>query len=114
MDKRMTKNRVVITGMGAMTPIGSTIEALWSNLLAGVSGIGPLTKVNPDDFPSKVGAELTDFDPTMYMDKKDAKRMDLFTQYALAAAKVAIEDAKLNIDESNAERVGVWVGSGIG
>ena len=110
----MTKNRVVITGMGAMTPIGSTIEALWSNLLAGVSGIGPLTKVNPDDFPSKVGAELTDFDPTMYMDKKDAKRMDLFTQYALAAAKVAVEDAKLNIDESNAERVGVWVGSGIG
>ncbi|PXW93114.1 3-oxoacyl-[acyl-carrier-protein] synthase II [Streptohalobacillus salinus] len=110
----MTRKRVVVTGMGAITPIGSTIDELWRNLLAGHSGVGPITKVNADDFPAKVAAELTDFDASDYMEKKDAKRMDLFTQYALAAAKLAVADAKLEINEENNERVGVWVGSGIG
>ncbi|SEO50564.1 3-oxoacyl-[acyl-carrier-protein] synthase II [Amphibacillus marinus] len=110
----MTKKRVVVTGMGAITPLGSTIEQLWDNLIAGVSGIDFLTKVNPDDFPAKVAAEVKDWDASLYMDKKDAKRMDLFTQYAVGAAKLAIDDAKLVINEDNASRVGVWVGSGIG
>ncbi|NMA90436.1 MAG: beta-ketoacyl-ACP synthase II [Amphibacillus sp.] len=110
----MGQKRVVVTGMGAITPLGSTIDQFWSNLIAGKSGIDFVTKVNKDDFPAKVAGEIKDFDPILYMDKKDAKRMDLFTQYALAAAKLAVDDAKLKIDESNAEQVGVWVGSGIG
>lgn len=110
----MTKKRVVVTGLGTVSPLGNTIEQLWSNLVQGISGIDYLTKVNRDDFPAKVAAEVKDWDPTQYIDKKEAKRMDLFTQYAVAAAKMAVEDAKLDINDENAARVGVWVGSGIG
>ncbi len=110
----MGRKRVVVTGMGAVTPLGSTVDQLWSHLIAGKSGIDFITKVNIDDFPAKVAAEVKDFDPLLYMDKKESKRMDLFTQYAVGAAKMAVEDAKLTIDETNAEQVGVWVGSGIG
>ncbi|WP_182200042.1 beta-ketoacyl-ACP synthase II [Paraliobacillus salinarum] len=110
----MTKKRVVITGMGTVSPLGNTIDQLWSNLIEGNSGIDYFTKVNKDDFPAKVGAEVKNWDPTQYMDKKDVKRMDLFTQYAVAAAKMAVEDANLEINDENASRVGVWVGSGIG
>ena len=98
---------------GCNNTLGSTIDQFWSNLIAGKSGIDFVTKVNKDDFPAKVAGEIKDFDPILYMDKR-CKRMDLFTQYALAAAKLAVDDAKLKIDESNAEQVGVWVGSGIG
>ncbi|MFB1050077.1 beta-ketoacyl-ACP synthase II [Paraliobacillus sp. JSM ZJ581] len=110
----MTKKRVVVTGMGTVSPLGNTIDQLWSNLIEGKSGIDYFTKVNKDDFPAKVAAEVKDWDPTQYIDKKEAKRMDLFTQYAVAAAKMAVEDAKLDINDENASRVGVWVGSGIG
>ncbi|MCZ0703925.1 3-oxoacyl-[acyl-carrier-protein] synthase II/nodulation protein E [Natronobacillus azotifigens] len=110
----MENRRVVVTGLGAITPLGNTINQLWDNLIAGNSGIDYLTKVNKDDFPAKVAAEVKDWDPTLYMDKKDAKRMDLFTQYAVAAAKLAVEDAKLVITPEIANNVGVWVGSGIG
>lgn len=110
----MGRKRVVVTGMGAVTPLGSTVDQLWSHLIAGKSGIDFITKVNKDDFPAKVAGEVKDFDPLLYMDKKESKRMDLFTQYAVGAAKMAVEDAKLTIDETNAEQVGVWVGSGIG
>lgn len=108
------RKRVVVTGMGAITPLGSELDTFWENLKAGQSGIREVTKVNKDDFPSKVAAEVTDWDASLYMDKKEAKRMDLFTQYAVGAAKIAVDDANLTIDESNADRVGVWVGSGIG
>lgn len=110
----MEKRRVVITGLGAVTPIGNKIDEMWTNLLKGNSGIDYITKVNKDDFPAKVAGEIKDWDPSIYMDKKDAKRMDLFTQYAVAAARMAVEDAKLEITEDIAPRIGVWVGSGIG
>lgn len=110
----MEKRRVVITGLGIVSPVGNTVEEAWANILSGVSGVKPLTRVNPDDYPVKVAAEITDFNPEEYMDKRDARKMDRFTQYAVAAAKMAVENAHLTIDESNAVRIGVWVGSGIG
>ncbi|WP_456275878.1 beta-ketoacyl-ACP synthase II [Bacillus sp. AK128] len=110
----MQKKRVVVTGLGILSPIGNNLDVTWNNLINGVSGIGPLTRVNPDDFPAKVAAELKDFNPEDFMDRKDAKKMDRFTQYALAASLMAVKDANLTITEENAPRVGVWIGSGIG
>lgn len=110
----MQKKRVVITGLGAVTPVGNNVEDMWSSIKKGDSGIDYLTRVDREAFPVHVAAEIKDFDPYLYMEKRDSKRMDLFTQYAVAASRMAVEDAKLTIDESNAERVGVWIGSGIG
>lgn len=110
----MEKKRVVITGLGAVTPVGNDVETAWTNVINGVSGIGRLTRLDPDLFPAKVAAELKDFDIEKYVDKKEARRMDRFTQYAVAAAKMAVEDANLTINDENAPRIGVWVGSGIG
>ncbi|WP_027964949.1 beta-ketoacyl-ACP synthase II [Halalkalibacillus halophilus] len=110
----MTKRRVVVTGLGTVSPIGNDVKTMWDNLIAGEVGIGPVTKVNPDEFPTKLAAELKDFDPANYMDKKEARRMDLFTQYAVAASKMALDDAKLEITDEIADRTGVWIGSGIG
>ncbi|MFC0301652.1 beta-ketoacyl-ACP synthase II [Virgibacillus soli] len=110
----MKARRVVVTGLGAVTPVGNDVQSMWGNIIAGKSGIDFVTRVNKDEFPAKIAAEVKDFDPLLYMDKKDARKMDLFTQYAVAASKMAVEDAKLVIDEKNADRVGVWIGSGIG
>ncbi len=110
----MEKKRVVITGLGAVTPVGNDVETAWTNVINGVSGIGRLTRLDPDLFPAKVAAELKDFEIEKYVDKKEARRMDRFTQYAVAAAKMAVEDADLTINDENAPRIGVWVGSGIG
>lgn len=110
----MKKNRVVVTGMGAVTPLGNDAQTTWNNVLNGQSGIDFITRVDKEQFPVKVAAEVKDFDAKKHMDRKEARRMDLFTQYAVAAARMAVEDAKLTIDESNAERVGVWIGCGIG
>ncbi|MED0660728.1 beta-ketoacyl-ACP synthase II [Bacillus smithii] len=110
----MEKRRVVVTGLGAVTPVGLNVETTWENIINGVSGIKPLTRVNPDEFPAKVAAEINDFNPEDYLERKEARKMDRFTQYAVAAAIQAVKDADLIIDESNAERVGVWIGSGIG
>lgn len=111
----MSKDRrVVVTGLGAVTPVGNEVATMWKNIVAGNSGIGPITKVNKEDFPVHVAAELKDYDPTLHISKRDARRMDPFTQYAVSASKMAVEDAKLTIDESIADRVGVWIGSGIG
>lgn len=110
----MKERRVVITGLGAVTPVGNDVASMWESIVAGKSGIDITTRVNPDDYPAKVAAELKDFDPLKYIDKKDVRRMDPFTQYAVAASKMAVEDAGLVIDDSNSERVGVWIGSGIG
>lgn len=108
------KRRVVVTGLGAVTPLGNDVETTWKNVIAGKNGVGPVTRVNPDDFPAKVAGEVKDFDPTLFMEKKETKRMDRFAQYAVAAAKMAVKDADLNITDENATRVGVWIGSGIG
>lgn len=110
----MTKNRVVVTGLGVVSPVGNDVSTMWDHLISGHVGIGELTRVNADDFPTKIAAEVKDFDPKKYMEKKDARKMDLFTQFAVAAAKMALDDAELTIDDSNAERTGVWIGSGIG
>ena len=110
----MDKKRVVVTGLGALTPIGNDTETSWKNVIAGVSGVGPLTLINIEGLPAKVAAELKDFNPEDYMDRKDARRMDRFTQYALAASFMAVKDAELTITEEIAPRVGVWIGSGIG
>ncbi|OCB96999.1 beta-ketoacyl-ACP synthase II [Bacillus amyloliquefaciens] len=110
----MSKKRVVVTGLGALSPLGNDAETSWKNAIGGVSGIGPITRVESDEYPAKVAAELKDFNVENYMDKKEARKMDRFTQYAVVAAKMAVEDAGLNITEEIAPRVGVWVGSGIG
>lgn len=108
------KKRVVVTGIGAISPVGNDAKTSWENVLAGKSGIGPLTRLNPDDFSAKVAAEVKDFDVEKYVERKEARKMDRFTHYALAAALMAVEDANLKIDESNANQIGVWIGSGIG
>ncbi|WP_042149019.1 beta-ketoacyl-ACP synthase II [Paucisalibacillus sp. EB02] len=110
----MSERRVVVTGLGAVTPIGNDVQTMWESLLAGKSGIDFVTQVNKDEFPAKVAAEVKDFDPTLYVDKKDARKMDPFTQFAVAASKMALQDAKLEVSEDIAHRVGVWIGSGIG
>jgi 3-oxoacyl-[acyl-carrier-protein] synthase II len=110
----MEKRRVVVTGVGAVTPLGIDIETTWKNIIAGKSGIGPLTRVNADEYPAKVSAEVKDFDPENFMDRKEARKMDRFTQFAVAAAQMAVKDANLIINEENSGRVGVWIGSGIG
>ncbi|KMJ58117.1 3-oxoacyl-ACP synthase [Bacillus sp. LL01] len=110
----MPKRRVVVTGLGAVTPIGLNVNEAWENAIKGVSGVGPLTRVDSEKFPAKVAAEITNFNAEDFMDKKEARRMDRFTQYAIAASLMAVKDANLDITEEIAPRVGVWVGSGIG
>ncbi|MBS4188870.1 beta-ketoacyl-ACP synthase II [Bacillus sp. FJAT-49705] len=110
----MNKRRVVITGIGAVTPLGNDAETTWKNALAGVSGVGPLTRLNADEYPAKVAAEVKDFNAELFIDKKDARKMDRFTHYAVAASLMAVKDANLTINEENAHRIGVWIGSGIG
>ncbi|KGR83848.1 beta-ketoacyl-ACP synthase II [Lysinibacillus odysseyi] len=108
------KRRVVVTGIGAVTPLGNTAEETWSAIKAGKSGVGPLTRVDAEKFPAKVAAEVKDFDVEQYVERKEARKMDRFTHYALAASMMAHKDSGLEINEENAHRVGVWIGSGIG
>ncbi|EAC2299645.1 beta-ketoacyl-ACP synthase II [Listeria monocytogenes] len=110
----MDKRRVVVTGVGAVTPIGNDAETSWENAKKGVNGVAKMTRLNPDDFPVKISAELKDFDVEKYLEKKEARKMDRFTHYAIASAEMAVQDSGLVIDDSNANRVGVWIGSGIG
>ncbi len=110
----MQKRRVVVTGIGAVTPVGNDVETSWQNIINGVTGVGPLTRLNPDDFPAKVAGELKDFNIEAYVERKEARKMDKFTHYAIAAATMAVKDADLTINDENAARVGVWIGSGIG
>ena len=110
----MMKRRVVVTGIGAVTPVGNTAKEAWEAVLAGKSGIGPLTRLDASQYPVSVAAEVKDFSIETWIDKKEARKMDRFTQFALAAAIEAVEDAKLVIHNDNANRVGVWIGSGIG
>lgn len=111
---RMEKRRVVVTGIGAVTPLGNDAETTWNNIIEGVSGIGPVTRLNADDFPAKVAAEVKEFNVENFIDKKDARKMDRFTHYAVAASLMAVKDSGLEINDENAPRVGVWIGSGIG
>ncbi len=106
--------RCVITGMGAVTPLGSTVESFWNGISNGECGIELIKKFDTTEFKAKVGGEVKDFNPELYMTKKDVKRNDPFAVYALAAATQAMENSGLEITDDNAERVGVIVGSGIG
>jgi len=106
--------RVVITGLGIVSPVGTGLEKFWSSLIAGVSGIGPVTRFDPTRFRTKIAGEVTDFEPTLYMDKKEARRMDRFTQFAVAASGMALRDAGLNLELENKDRIGVILGSGVG
>jgi len=106
--------RVVVTGLGVVSPLGTGVKDNWDALLAGRSGIGTITHFDASDLPSQIAGEVTDFDATNYMDKKEVRKTDYFIQYALAAAQMAIEDSGFTIDDSNAERVGTLVGAGLG
>lgn len=107
-------NRVVITGIGALSPIGNDAKTTWDNALKGVNGIDKITRIDTDDYNVHLAGELKDFNIEDHIDRKEARRMDRFTQYAVVAAREAVKDAQLNINEKNADRIGVWIGSGIG
>ena len=113
-EDRMENRRVVITGIGAVTPLGNNIETTWEAIKNGKSGVGPLTRLDSDLFSAKVAAEVKDFSIEEYVEKKEARKMDRFTHYALAASIMAMKDANLELDEKTALRTGVWIGSGIG
>ena len=111
----MDKNRrVVVTGMGAITPIGNSVEEFWNGIKEGKTGFGPITYFDTADYRCKLAAEVKDFDPTQYMDKKSARRMEQFCQFAVAAAGQAIADAGLTMEQEDPYMVGCSVGSGIG
>lgn len=109
---------MVVTGLGVVSPIGNDLSTFWNNLLNGVSGAGPLTHFDPDSFPSefttRIAAEVKDFDPLPFIDKKEVRKMDIFIQYAVAAAKMAVENAGLDLGKEDLDEVGVYIGSGIG
>ena len=110
----MDQNRVVITGMGAITPLGLDVNTTWQNIVAGKSGVGRITQFDPTEYDVQFAGEIKDFDPANYMDPKDARRSDRFTQIALAARVEALSQSGLVIDESNEYDVGVIFGSGVG
>ncbi|RZM76131.1 beta-ketoacyl-ACP synthase II [Leptolyngbya iicbica] len=110
----LEKKRVVITGLGATTPIGNNLDSYWQGLLAGKSGVGPITHFDAAKHTTQIAAEVKGFDPCEFMDRKDAKRMDRFSQFAVATSKQALADAQLEINDLNAEQVGVMIGTGIG
>ena len=107
------ERRVVVTGIGVISPLGKK-DQLWENLLKGVSGVGRVTRFDASEYPVQIAAEVKDFDPAEYLEPKEIRRMDLFCQYAVAAAIQSLMDAELKITEENAHRVGVLIGSGIG
>jgi len=107
--------RVVVTGMGVVSPVGNSLDEFWSSLIAGKSGVSAISHFDPEGINSKIAAEVDDFSPTEFgLDRKDARRMDKYAQFAVAVSNMAVEDSGLEINEDNAERVGVLVGSGIG
>jgi 3-oxoacyl-[acyl-carrier-protein] synthase II len=106
--------RVVVTGLGALTPVGNTADEFWSSLLQGRSGIGPITRFDTTDFPTRIEGEVRGFDPLNFVDKKEARRLDPYLQYAVAASVLAVRDAALDTAKVDATRFGVLIGSGIG
>ena len=110
----MVRRRVVITGLGIVSPVGNTVEQAWQNILAGHSGIDRVTRFDVSSFPVQIAGEVKDFDITQYLPAKDARRMDTFIHYGMAAGIQAIKDAGLEAHPANAERIGVSIGSGIG
>jgi 3-oxoacyl-[acyl-carrier-protein] synthase II len=110
----MTKRRVVVTGLGIVSPVGIGLAQAWDNLVNGRSGVGPITKFDATPLSTRIAAEVKGFEPAQWMPPKEVRRSDTFIHYGIAATRMALDDAGLAIDESNAERTGVIVGSGIG
>jgi len=110
----MSKRRVVVTGMGIVSPVGNSIDVAWNNIVNGNSGIDQLTHFDTTNFACTIAGEIRDFEIEQYITKKDARKMDPFIHYGMAAGIDAIKDANLTIDAENAERIGVYVGAGIG
>lgn len=114
MVKPPEDERVVITGLGCITPLGIGVEDSWRAVLEGKSGIGPLTHFDASEYTSRIAGEVKGFDPEQFMDPKEVRKADRFVQFAVAATKMALEDAGIEINSHNAERIGVYIGSGIG
>src|SRR5919198_1888656 len=114
MEHDRPNRRVVVTGLGAITPLGTGLEKTWKALCAGRSGIRRITRFDPSEYPSQIAGEVLDFNPADYIDKKEIKKMDLFIHYAVGASHMAMDDAGLKITSENAPRVGVYIGAGIG
>lgn len=110
----LTKPRVVVTGIGVVTPLGNSVEKTWAGLMAGKSGAGPITKFDAANFPVRFACEVKEFDPLEYVEKKEARKMGAFTHYAIAASDEALADSGLRITSENAERIGTYISSGIG
>ncbi len=110
----MSKRRVVVTGLGLLTPVGNTVEDSWKNIVAGKSGIAPITSFDASQFSTRISGSVKDFDATQYLSPKDLKKMDTFIHFGLAAGIQALEDSGLEVTDENAERIGVAIGSGIG
>lgn len=110
----MDKRRVVVTGLGALTPVGNSAEEYWAAITQGKSGIGPITKFDAKNLPTRIAGEVKNFDPLKWVDKKEARRLDPYLKYAIACAAMAVEDAALNVEKVERTRFGVLVGSGIG
>ena len=110
----MSKRRVVVTGLGLITPVGLGVSESWANIVSGQSGIGKITKFDCLTYPSQVAGEVKNFDPLLYIPPKDARRMDTFIQFGIAAGIEAFKDSGIEVTDSNSERIGVSVGSGIG
>lgn len=108
------KRRVVVTGLGTVNPLGNNVNDFWEGIKAGRSGVGPITRFDISEYPSKIAGEVKDFDPSQFVDGREARRMDRFTQYALVAAMEAVADAKLDTENMDHERLGVILGNGIG
>jgi 3-oxoacyl-[acyl-carrier-protein] synthase II len=113
-SQQNASKRVVVTGIGCMTSLGHDTPTFWESLTKGRSGIRRVTRFDPVDFPSKVGSEVVDFDPTKYMEAKEAKRNDRYAQLAMAASRLAVDDSGLDVTKVDSERFGVIIGSGIG
>src|SRR5881396_2382227 len=114
MGRQFLKRRVVVTGLGLITPLGTGVENTWSALCAGRSGVQRITRFDPSGHDCQIDGEVRDFNPADYIEKKDLKKMDLFIQYAMGASQMARADSGLTVNEANADRVGVYIGSGIG
>ncbi|HHW65854.1 MAG TPA: beta-ketoacyl-ACP synthase II [Rhodocyclaceae bacterium] len=110
----MSRRRVVVTGLGVISPVGNTVPEAWENLVAGKSGIGPITRFDASNFASRIAGEVKGFDVSAYLSAKEARRMDVFIHYGMAAGIQAIRDSGIEVSEANADRIGVNIGSGIG
>jgi 3-oxoacyl-[acyl-carrier-protein] synthase II len=107
-------NRIVITGIGCISPLGPNVQTTWENALAGRSGVGPITQFDASQHETRIAAEVRDFDPQALLGRKEARRMDRYTQFAVAATQQALDDSGLRVDEANRGRIGVFIGTGIG